>query len=170
MMFAPKKKVYDMPPRAPEMVWVMEKKGDLSFNCAESVVLKVNKNRNLPGFDTPVLRIASMFGGGVGGSGAICGAVSGAAMSLGLAMGTNGTESKDHFETQRKSSNELIKRFVQDFTDAWGTVQCEYLKAMDEGKEPSSGSQRAGPHEKDCDKYVEWAAKRVVEILESVMN
>lgn len=113
----------------------MEQKGELSFNCAESVILKINRSRLLLCFDEAVLRIASMFGGVVGGTGAICGAVSGAAMSLGLALGINRTEVKDQFETQRKTSNELVKAFVPDFTDAWGTIRCEQLGVMDEGKE-----------------------------------
>jgi C_GCAxxG_C_C family probable redox protein len=146
---------------------VMEHKDDLSFNCAEGVLIQTNRAYPLQSFNESCLKIASVFGGGIGGSGKVCGAVSGAAMVLGLALGTTGNESPIVFKKQREKANALVKKFISKFTEAWGTVCCEHLKAMDEGKENRVGLQRQNqkPEEKMCDEYVEWASDFITNIL-----
>lgn len=145
----------------------MEKNDELNFNCAEDVLMQVNKVNLIPAFNESCMKIASVFGGGIGGSGKVCGAVSSAAMALGLALGTTGTETLDEFKTKRKYSNEIVKEFIVKFTEAWGTVCCEHLKAMDEGKEKKVGTQRRNQkaEQKMCEDYVIWASDMVKSIL-----
>ena len=66
-------------------------RGGIKFNCCESVLIRVDDARPLPGFDTDVMRLASNFGGGGAGWGSLCGAVSGSVMAVGLLLGTEGT-------------------------------------------------------------------------------
>ena len=68
------------------------------FNCCESVLLMVNKEQLIPGFDANIMRAASSLGGGVGGWGSACGAATGAVIAFGLVYGTDGEESPDNFQ------------------------------------------------------------------------
>ena len=62
------------------------------LNCCESTLVRVNDALTLPEFGKCVIRQASNFGGGVAGWGSACGAVTGAAMAIGLMLGTDGDE------------------------------------------------------------------------------
>jgi C_GCAxxG_C_C family probable redox protein len=148
-------------------ILTMEELNELTFNCAESTLIQVNRAKPLPSFNESCMKIASVFGGGIGGSGNVCGAVSGAAMSLGLALGTTGNESSDEFKEKREKVRELVKEFISKFTEAWGTICCEHLKAMDEGKEKLIGTQRQNqkPEQKMCADYVAWASNMALNIL-----
>ena len=68
----------------------MEEKNELSFNCAESTMIGIDRDSLLEGFSNSCMRMASILGGGISGFGEVCGAVSGAVLSLGLILGTNG--------------------------------------------------------------------------------
>jgi C_GCAxxG_C_C family probable redox protein len=147
----------------------MEEKNGITFNCAESTLIQVNRGYPLSAFNESCTKIASVFGGGIGGSGKVCGAVSGAAMSLGLALGTTGDESPDEFKEIREEVTELVKQLVTQFTEAWGTVCCDHLKAMDDGKENLVGTQRQNqkPEQKMCDEYVQWASDMILHMLKN---
>ena len=150
----------------------MEEKNEITFNCAETTLIQVNRGYPLSAFNESCMRLASTFGGGIGGTGKVCGAVSGAAMCLGLALGTTGNESPDEFKETREKVNELVKDFISKFTKAWGTVCCEHLKAMDEGKEELVGIERHNqkPEQKMCDEYVAWASNMIISILKEWKN
>ena len=80
----------------------MEEDNGRSFNCAESTMIGINRNSILPGFAPPCMRMASILGGGIGGFREVCGAVSGAVLSLGLILGTDGDEEVEEFKKLRK--------------------------------------------------------------------
>jgi C_GCAxxG_C_C family probable redox protein len=113
------------------------------------------------------MRIASNFGGGVAGWGTACGAVTGAAMSIGLLMGTNGTESLEEFEEKREKMRNLSQEFNQAFEEKWGHVNCYDLLGVNtrtpEGKAKYEEMKARG--ETKCGEYVEWAAEKVLELL-----
>ncbi len=140
---------------------------DIKFNCCESTLIRVDKKHALPGFDLPVMRIASNFGGGVAGWGTVCGAVTGAAMSIGLLMGTDGTESLEEFEEKREKMRSLTQEFNQAFEEKWGHVNCYDLLGVNtrtpEGKAKYEDMKARG--ETHCGEYVKWAAKKVLELL-----
>jgi len=140
---------------------------DIKFNCCESTLIRVDKKHALPGFDLPVMRIASNFGGGVAGWGTACGAVTGAAMSIGLLMGTDGTESLEEFEEKREKMRSLTQEFNQAFEEKWGHVNCYDLLGVNtrtpEGKAKYEEMKARG--ETQCGEYVEWAAEKVLELL-----
>ncbi|MGY5854434.1 MAG: C-GCAxxG-C-C family (seleno)protein [Candidatus Thorarchaeota archaeon] len=145
----------------------MEKENGLSFNCAESVILQVNKEQPLPDFGPPCMRIASLMGGGISGRGVVCGAVTGSVMCLGLALGSNGNESPDTFKETRKTARETTHQFLLDFEKAWGTISCSGLRAMDKGELAPSGELRIGDTgvRDRCDEYVKWASAHILGIL-----
>ena len=130
----------------------MEEKKEIIFNCAESTLIQVNRGYPLSAFNESCMKIASVFGGGLGGTGNVCGAVTGAAMCLGMALGTTGNEPPEEFKETREKVNELVKEVISNFFKAWGTVCCEHLKAMDEGKEKLVGTERKNqkPEQKRC--------------------
>ena len=75
--------------------------------------------------------MASGFGGGVSGRGSICGAISGAIMALNLKYGTDGTEDFEEFNEKRLVLRKITQRFMRDFENEFGTVQCSDLLGND---------------------------------------
>jgi len=147
----------------------MEEDNGRSFNCAESVVIGVNRESPLPGFNPSCMKISSVLGGGVAGFREICGAASGGVVCLGLLLGTTGDEDVEDFKLQRTKSRELINAYLQEFTDCWGSVQCGRLLEMDEGKRTPAGALRPnGPPEKLCDEYVDWSTQKITELRNSI--
>ncbi len=146
----------------------MISKGDLRFNCCESVLIKIDNESPLTGFDNDVMRIASAFGGGVAGWGSICGAASGAAMALGLINGTNGNEQPDEFQGKRDLLRDRTQQFLQAFQDEYGSVNCMDLLGVDrrteEGRICYEKLKAQGVFR--CDEYVEWAAEKLLEMLD----
>jgi len=148
----------------------MEELNGLKMNCAESVLLKVNREKELPGFETPIMKIASAFGGGVCGRGELCGAVTGGVICQALVNGTTGMESPSSFETRRKRLRDTVRNYLDSFYDAWGSVRCDELRAMDKGELLPSGKER-GNHsinDSNCDKYVLWVANEICSRLEDI--
>ncbi|TFH11565.1 MAG: C_GCAxxG_C_C family protein [Candidatus Thorarchaeota archaeon] len=144
---------------------IMEEDNGRSFNCAESVLIGINRESPIPGFTSSCMKIASVLGGGVAGFREICGAVSGGVVCLGLLLGTSGDEDVETFNSQRTNTREIVKAYLQEFADCWGSVQCGYLLEMDEGKRTPTGTLRSdGPPKKLCDEYVDWTVKKIAEI------
>ncbi|MCW4055801.1 MAG: C-GCAxxG-C-C family protein, partial [Candidatus Bathyarchaeota archaeon] len=57
------------------------------YNCAQSVLLAMQEHYGTKSDVIP--KIASAFGGGVGRCGSVCGALTGAVMTIGMKHGTN---------------------------------------------------------------------------------
>jgi C_GCAxxG_C_C family probable redox protein len=90
----------------------MISRGEVRFNCCESTLMRIDEAHRLPGFDVNVMRIASNFGGGVAGWGGVCGAVSGAAIALGLVYGTSGYEAEKEFSEKRRRMRALTQELM----------------------------------------------------------
>lgn len=146
----------------------MISKGNLRFNCCESVLLRVVSESPLPGFDADVMRIASAFGGGIAGWGSVCGAASGAAMALGLIYGTNGDEQPDEFKGKRDLLRDKTQKFLLAFEEKFGFVNCMNLLGVDrrtvEGRRRYDELKAQGVFR--CGEYVEWAAEKALEMLD----
>ena len=114
------------------------------------------------------MKIASVFGGGVGGTQEICGAASGGAMCIGLSLGTTGEEPNEVFSTRRATAREATKKFLAEFSNAWGSTRCQVLLAMDKGEKITKGFLRNDDTviRDRCDEYVLWAARQVCELLD----
>jgi C_GCAxxG_C_C family probable redox protein len=96
-----------------------------------------------------------------------CGAVTGAAMCLGLSLGTDGSEDESELKAKREATKKAAKALVQRFSAAWGSTCCSSLKAMDRGEMEQSGIMRLDRKiGKKCDDYVDWAVNEVISILQ----
>ncbi len=138
------------------------------FDCCESTLMIVHREHPLPGFDSNIMRAASPFGGGVGRWGSACGAATGAVMALGLVYGTDGEGSLEEFQGKREHLFEMSKVFMREFEEAFGSVNCSDifygLFPWTEESEARYQEIKAQGLVK-CDDYIDWAAKRVLEIL-----
>ncbi len=91
------------------------------YNCSQAVLLAFSDVTGLD--DDTAAKIASSFGGGLGRMREVCGAVSGAAMVLGLAKGYS--DPKD-FEA-KKAHYKLIQDFAKRFKEKNGSIICRDL-------------------------------------------
>ena len=143
----------------------METKDDRSFNCAESVLIRANNENPIPDYSDCCMKITSVLGGGIAGTGEVCGAISGSIICLALLLGSNGNESLKDFKSKRSQARETIKMVMNDFNHDWGSIHCRDLSAMDNGSSPQRGICRNDetPH-KRCEDYVNWAVQKISDI------
>ena len=146
----------------------LEQNNGRSFNCAESVMIRVDRKSSLPGFNDSCMRISSVLGGGFAGCGEVCGAASGAVLALALLTGTTGNEPVKDFKEKRSYARSVISDFMNNFTDNWGSVECKFLRAMDSGGIPQKGKLRIGPAKNLCEEYVDWSTEKVLSIRENL--
>ena len=100
------------------------------FNCAQSVLCAFE---DVTGFERETAaKLASSFGGGLGRMREVCGAVSGAAMVLGLAKGYSDPGDFD----AKKAHYALIQEFAARFKEQNGSIICRELLS---GSGASSG-------------------------------
>ena len=110
--------------------------------------------------DGIIPRIASGFGGGIGNTGAVCGAIVGAVMALSLKMEQGGME-----EYMRLAA--LIQEFRRRFEAEMGTINCRELThldlTMEEGLKESMSSDVA---QRVCFPAVGTAYQIVMDLLQ----
>ena len=100
------------------------------YNCAQSVLCAFE---DVTGIERETAaKLASSFGGGLGRMREVCGAVSGAAMVLGLAKGYSDPEDFD----AKKAHYALIQEFAARFKEQNGSIICRELLS---GSGASSG-------------------------------
>ncbi len=91
------------------------------YNCSQAVLLAFSDVTGLD--DDTAAKLASSFGGGLGRMREVCGAVSGAAMVLGLVKGYS--DSKD--SNAKKEHYRLIQDFAARFKEKNGSIICREL-------------------------------------------
>ncbi len=130
------------------------------YNCCESVLTALAEAMGTQCGCIPA--VATGMGGGVGHTGSVCGAVSGAAMAVGLAVDRLGLP--DHSE-EKDRANELVTEFRAAFEEEFGTILCGDLIGFD-FTQPDWRAQYAaqGCGEK-CTGYVSFAAEWIAERL-----
>jgi C_GCAxxG_C_C family probable redox protein len=138
------------------------------FNCCESALILIDEGHPLPGFEANIMKAASSLGGGVGGWGSACGAATGAVIALGLVQGTDGEETIEEFQKRRGQLREISQVLLKEFEDTFGSLNCMDLLGVDrrteEGKARYVELKAQGLVK--CDDYVDWAARRALELLE----
>ncbi|MHB8126442.1 MAG: C-GCAxxG-C-C family (seleno)protein [Desulfitobacteriaceae bacterium] len=90
------------------------------FNCAESILHAFNEMLNKP-LSSESLKMSSLFGGGLGHAGCMCGALSGSIMILGLFKGRIDTEQA------RDPIYDLAHDFHDRFVNEFGATCCRSL-------------------------------------------
>lgn len=131
---------------------------DSGFNCAESVLLALAEEF---GQKTPhIPRIATGFGGGIGRSGNICGALSGAVMAIGLKIGCDKAEEKE----KRNATYENVQLLIKAFEKEFGNTQCKTLTQCDLQTQDDQDKYRNKEFRRNiCPKFVGWCADYVAE-------
>lgn len=106
---------------------------DEGYNCAESVVKVSNECMNLQ-LPDEAIRMVSVLGGGVGGSGCICGALSGACLVLGALIGR-----VDKAEKSKPEMNAPVKEFHTRWVNRFHASCRRVLKSPANGGPVSCG-------------------------------
>ena len=94
---------------------------DNKFNCAQSVLTAFTDESGLSEDDS--LRVSCAFGGGMGRQQHTCGAVTGAAMALGMRFG----KGKNDEEEKKQQTYNLTVELFDEFTKLNGSTNCREL-------------------------------------------
>ncbi len=135
---------------------------DNKFNCSQSVLTAFAEELRLT--EDESLRVACAFGGGMGRQQLTCGAVTGAAMALGLKFG----KGKDDSDEKKLLTYEKTVQLFDEFTKMNGSTNCHKLLNdldMRDEKELSLINEQNLFHN-NCRKYVVDAVK----ITEQIIN
>lgn len=94
-------------------------------NCSQAVFAAFRRAEVLD--EASALRLATMFGGGVAGSGGgMCGAVTGALLALSMRYGMGGIEEL----ANKTKSYELGRQFMAEFEKRMGSCRCESILGL----------------------------------------
>jgi C_GCAxxG_C_C family probable redox protein len=130
------------------------------FSCAPSALSAYSEQFGLG--KELVLKIACGFGGGIGRTGRTCGAVTGAVMVIGLKHGQADVAD----EESRQKTHELVKKFIDKFTELHGSVECRELIGYDLSNPAEFESAReSGVVERKCHGFVYDAARMLENVL-----
>jgi C_GCAxxG_C_C family probable redox protein len=114
------------------------------FNCAESVLLALCQEM---GIESPFIpRIATGFGGGIGHTGGICGAVTGAVMALGIRFGRSNPQDKE----TRDRLYLLVESFLKAVGKNLGHLDCLSLIGVRLNTEEGLKQYREGNLREKC--------------------
>ena len=128
------------------------------YTCAESVLLAVKQEFEIEG-EVPT-HMAMCFGGGIGLTGAVCGAVSGAVMAIGLIKGP--AANMQEFFQIMPLVQELRRRFEKEMT----TMNCRELTGFDlTTPEKFQEYMNTDTNEKVCIPAVDTAYRIALDIL-----
>ena len=113
------------------------------------------------GIDDNLLHWASLgFAGGIGGCQDVCGAVSGAVISLGLDFSRRGKDWREVYEELRRVVGDFYRGFEQEF----GSAECRALTGYDfsqpGGREKFQADAEA---RRRCRSYVEFAVRKLMQ-------
>ena len=136
---------------------------DDKFNCSQSVLTAFADELGLT--EDESLRVATAFGGGMGRQQLTCGAVTGAAMVLGLKFGKGKDDSDDKKQDTYNKTVELFERFAR----LNGSTVCrKLLNDLDmNNAEDMKIINEQGLFHTSCRKYVADAVQLAEIILEN---
>jgi C_GCAxxG_C_C family probable redox protein len=130
------------------------------FNCAAAVLTAFSEEYGLDVRDAR--RVAGAFGGGIGRSGGVCGAVSGALMALGLAYAK--VEAEDDVARDRCYAE--AKNLLEAFETRCGSVNCKDLLGYDVSIQAQYEEARdSGAFRTKCPLFLEAAVELAEERL-----
>ena len=124
------------------------------YNCAQAVFLAFAPEYGMD--EETAKRIASSFGGGIGGMRSVCGAVSGMCMAAGLIRGY--ADPKDY--EAKKAHYAFVSSLVQEFQQENGSIICRELLGLAPKKDADVPSERNAEYYKKrpCAEMVRMAA------------
>ncbi len=128
------------------------------FYCAESVLQAIAESQGIHSDLIP--RIASGFCSGVARTGGMCGAVSGAILSIGLVAGRNlPAESIE-------PSYALTQKMIRLFESEYGTVNCRQLIGCDLATEAGQRYFMENNLMERCYQYTEAATRMALSLID----
>ena len=133
------------------------------YNCSQAVIAAFAEELGIES-DTAV-KIASSFGGGMGGMREVCGAVSGMFMAAGIRYGY--TDPTDH--TAKKEHYKRIQKMASAFTEQNGSIICHELLGIRPEGDNLIPRERTKEYYKKrpCAEYVRCAAQIFAEMTEN---
>ena len=137
------------------------------FNCAEAVLTVLCRRMGKLGRDCKeaVPCVATGFGGGIGRSGGMCGALSGVVLALGL-MGRH--ERAEDFEGKYKVYDS-VGRLIGDFETAFGSSCCKELIGIDLKNRAERLRFRSNRvHDKVYSRFVKWCVDRGARLMDQL--
>ncbi|PWR71116.1 C-GCAxxG-C-C family protein [Methanospirillum stamsii] len=130
------------------------------YNCSQSVFTAFAEEN---GLDPAIaLKIATSFGGGIGRTGNVCGAVSGAILAIGLIHGMDSLQESG----KKEQCYALDQEFIQKFTAKFGSIECTKLLGYNLGipaEREEAGKKGVIKH--ICPGLVKGAAEILEELL-----
>jgi len=132
------------------------------YSCSQAVLAAYADDY---GLDLDMaLKISGPFGGGIGSSGDICGALSGAAMVLGLEY--RGTEAGP--TEAKKQTMSLVRQMLADFREKHGCIDCVDILGIDiSNAEGAQEAREKGLFETRCPECVKDASELLETLLPS---
>jgi len=136
------------------------------YNCCQSVLWGVAEARGLM-CEKCIPAVGLAMGGGVGHTGRVCGAVTGAAMAVGLAVDDAfaGASIRQRRDRANREAAALVHRFEAEF----GTADCAVLLGFSwEDPDAEARYDRAGAKEGVCLPCVRWAAAEAARLIDDL--
>ena len=112
------------------------------YNCCQAVFLACTEDLGLD-VETRA-RLASSFGGGMGGMRQVCGAVSGMLMALGLREGYSAPADR----VGKTAQYETVRLLCDQFKEKNGSIICRELLGLDENFKPKPPEARTAEYYK----------------------
>ncbi len=139
---------------------------DKGLHCSQAVFQAGSESHGVQALQ--VIKALAPFGGGMGGSGGICGALPGALAVMGLIMGKETPSQRDHRSLWRSSSS-MIKAF-SDITAVYGGTNCSDIARVDWTDIEQIKRFRKSPdsRRKECKKVIGETTRRLIELLDQV--
>jgi C_GCAxxG_C_C family probable redox protein len=133
--------------------------GPKHLNCAQAVV---HNGLLMMDGDPGLTSVAGYLGGGMVRMGQTCGALSGAAVTLGL---------RDHLDAQAQANDPnatfvVLQRLFQGFESEFGAVSCKELLGHDISSPEGFREAKRCHALNRCPEYVAWACDRLNEVLD----
>lgn len=126
------------------------------YGCAESVLMAVTEAKGITSELIP--RIATGFCGGMAHSGGVCGAVTGAIITLNLIYG------RDHADQSKDKNYETVQQFLAAFREKFGEIHCPALTGMDLSTEEGRARFSATNMHDHCAEFVGEATRIVYKL------
>lgn len=130
------------------------------FNCSQSVLSTFAPELGLS--SELSLRVAGALGAGMGRMGHVCGAVTGAFLTIGLAS----AKTKPGEEAERDRGYALVQAFTKRFVELHGTINCRELIDVDLSTDAGLNAAREkGVFQSQCARFVQDAVRILEEVL-----
>ena len=127
------------------------------YNCCESILLAL---KDYLGVGSDVIpKIGTGIGAGVSLNGLLCGSVSSVAMAIGMKYGRTSAEQSP------KPVWDIVDRYVAEFKDRFGAVNCRQLTGLDLKTEEGLKEYYAKVHDYACVERLKFAVEKALRIL-----